>query len=149
SSWDPAMVEQAQTVAAREASAVGVRWAFAPMVDIARDPRWGRIVEGAGEDPYLGSKIAAAQVRGFQGTNVGDRERVLACVKHFAGYGAGSGGRDYDSAYIADAELHNVYLPPYKAAVDAGAGSLMSAYMDLNDVPATGNRFLLQKTLRK
>jgi beta-glucosidase len=149
SSWDPSLVEQAQTVAAREASAVGVRWTFAPMVDIARDPRWGRIVEGAGEDPYLGSKIAAAQVRGFQGTNVADRDRVLACVKHFAGYGAGSGGRDYDSAFIADSELHNVYLPPFKAAVDAGAGSLMSAYMDLNDVPATGNAFLLQDVLRR
>nr|ALV86508.1 glycosyl hydrolase family [uncultured bacterium 20] len=149
SSWDPSLVERAQTVAAREASAVGIRWTFAPMVDIARDPRWGRIVEGAGEDPYLGSRIAAAQVRGFQGTNVADRERVLACVKHFAGYGAGSGGRDYDSAFIADAELHNVYLPPFKAAVDAGAGSLMSAYMDLNDVPATGNAFLLQDVLRR
>jgi len=149
SSWDPALVEQAQTVAAREARAAGVHWTFAPMVDIARDPRWGRIVEGAGEDPFLGSRMAAAHVRGFQGADPSSPDRVLACMKHFAGYGAGSGGRDYDSAYIADAELYNVYLPPFKAAVDAGVGSAMSAYMDLNDVPATGNAFLLRDVLRK
>ncbi len=149
SSWDPALVEQAQSVAASEARAVGVRWTFAPMVDIARDPRWGRIVEGAGEDPFLGARMAAAQVRGFQGQDPSSPGRLLACMKHFAGYGAGSGGRDYDSAYIADAELHNVYLPPFKAAVDAGVGSAMSAYMNLNDVPATGNAFLLRDVLRK
>jgi beta-glucosidase len=149
SSWDPALVEQAQTVAAREARATGVHWTFAPMVDIARDPRWGRIVEGAGEDPFLGSRIAAAQVRGFQGTDPSSPERLLACMKHFAGYGAGYGGRDYDSAGIADAELYNVYLPPFKAAVDAGVGTAMSAYMNLNDVPATGNAFLMRDVLRK
>ena len=149
SSWDPALVEQAQTVAASEARAAGIRWTFAPMLDIARDPRWGRIVEGAGEDPFLGSRMATAQVRGFQGGDPSSPGRVLACMKHFAGYGAGSGGRDYDSAYISDAELYNVYLPPFKAAVDAGAGSAMSAYMDLNDVPATGNAFLLRDVLRK
>lgn len=149
SSWDPALVEQAQSVAASEARAVGVRWTFAPMVDIARDPRWGRIVEGAGEDPFLGARMAAAQVRGFQGQDPSSPSRLLACMKHFAGYGAGSGGRDYDSAYIADAELYNVYLPPFKAAVDAGVGSAMSAYMNLNDVPATGNAFLLRDVLRK
>ncbi len=149
SSWDPALVEQAQAVAASEARAVGIHWTFAPMVDIARDPRWGRIVEGAGEDPFLGSRIAAAQVRGFQGQDPSSPNRVLACMKHFAGYGAGSGGRDYDSAYISDAELYNVYFPPFKAAVDAGVGSAMSAYMDLNDVPATGNAFLLRDVLRK
>ena len=149
SSWDPALVEQAQSVAAREARAVGVHWTFAPMVDIARDPRWGRIVEGAGEDPFLGSRMAAAHVRGFQGTDPSSPDHVLACMKHFAGYGAGNGGRDYDSAYIADAELYNVYLPPFKAAVDAGVGSAMSAYMDLNDVPATANTFLLRDVLRK
>jgi beta-glucosidase len=149
SSWDPALVEQAQSVAASEARAVGIRWTFAPMVDIARDPRWGRIVEGAGEDPFLGSRMAAAHVRGFQGQDPAGPGRVLACMKHFAGYGAASGGRDYDSVYIADAELHNVYLPPFKAAVDAGVGSAMSAYMDLNDVPATGNAFLLRDVLRK
>jgi beta-glucosidase len=149
SSWDASLVERVQTVAAREASAVGVRWTFAPMLDIARDPRWGRIVEGAGEDPHLGSRMAAAQVRGFQGAGAAESGRLLACMKHFAGYGAGTGGRDYDSAYISDAELYNVYLPPFKAAVDAGVGSAMSAYMDLNDVPATGNAFLLRDVLRR
>ena len=149
SSWDPALVEQVQGVAASEARAVGIRWTFAPMLDIARDPRWGRIVEGAGEDPFLGSRMAAAQVRGFQGQDPSSPGRLLACMKHFAGYGAGSGGRDYDSAFIADAELYNVHLPPFKAAVDAGVGSVMSAYMNLNDVPATGNAFLLRDVLRK
>ena len=149
SSWDPSLVEQAQAVAASEARAVGIRWTFAPMVDIARDPRWGRIVEGAGEDPFLGSRMAAAHVRGFQGADASSPGRLLACMKHFAGYGSASGGRDYDSAYIADAELYNVYFPPFKAAVDAGVGSTMSAYMDLNDVPATGNAFLLRDVLRK
>ena len=149
SSWDPALVERAQTIAAREARAVGVRWTFAPMVDIARDPRWGRIVEGAGEDPYLGAKMSAAQVRGFQGTDPSAPGRLLACMKHFAGYGAADGGRDYDSSYLSDAELYNVYFPPFKAAVDAGVGTVMSAYMNLNDVPATGNAFLLRDVLRK
>ncbi|HEX6046963.1 MAG TPA: beta-glucosidase BglX [Pyrinomonadaceae bacterium] len=149
SSWDPALVERAQTVAAREARAVGIRWTFGPMVDIARDPRWGRIVEGAGEDPYLGAKMSAAQVRGFQGSDPSAPGRLLACVKHFAGYGAAEGGRDYDSSYLSDAELYNVYFPPFKAAVDAGVGSVMTAYMNLNDVPATGNVFLLREVLRK
>ncbi|HYV10666.1 MAG TPA: beta-glucosidase BglX [Pyrinomonadaceae bacterium] len=148
SSWDTSLVERVQTVAAREASAAGIRWTFAPMLDIARDPRWGRIVEGAGEDPFLGARIAAAQVRGFQGQDPASPGRLLACMKHFAGYGAAVGGRDYDAAYISDAELYNVYLPPFKAAVDAGVGSAMSAYMDLNDVPATGNAFLLRDVLR-
>ncbi len=148
-SWDPALVERSQAIAAREARSVGINWTFAPMVDITRDPRWGRIVEGAGEDPFLGSSMSAAQVRGFQGAKIGTPERLLACVKHFAGYGAAEGGRDYDAANISDAQLWNVYLPPFKAAVDAGVGSVMSAYMDLNDVPATGNRWLLQDVLRK
>lgn len=148
-SWDPKMVERAQSVAASEARAVGINWTFAPMVDIARDPRWGRIVEGAGEDPYLGAAMAGAQVRGFQGDRIGSPDRLLACVKHFAGYGAAEGGRDYDAVNISDAQLWNVYLPPFKAAVDAGVGSVMSAYMDLNDVPATGNRWLLRDVLRK
>ena len=147
-SWDPKMVERAQTIAAREARAAGINWTFAPMVDIARDPRWGRIVEGAGEDPYLGAAMSRAQVRGFQGDRIGSPEHLLACVKHFAGYGAAEGGRDYDAANISDAQLWNVYLPPFKAAVDAGVGSVMSAYMDLNDVPATGNRWLLRDVLR-
>jgi len=149
SSWDPAEAQHAQSMAAREASAVGIRWTFAPMLDIARDPRWGRIMEGAGEDPYLGSRMAEAQVRGFQGDAIGSPDHILACVKHFAGYGAAEGGRDYDSANISDEQLWNVYLPPFHAAVQAGAGSLMSAYMDLNGVPATGNRFLLHDVLRK
>ena len=148
-SWDPVVAQHAQGMAAREASAVGIRWTFAPMVDIARDPRWGRIMEGAGEDPYLGSRMAEAQVRGFQGDAIGSPDHILACVKHFAGYGAAEGGRDYDSANISDEQLWNVYLPPFHAAVQAGAGSLMSAYMDLNGVPATGNRFLLHDVLRK
>ena len=147
-SWDPAMVEHVQSMAAKEASAVGVDWTFAPMVDIARDPRWGRIMEGAGEDPYLGSKMAAAQVLGFQGDELGAPDHILACVKHFAGYGAAVGGRDYDSSDISDEQLWNIYLPPFEAAVRAGSGSLMPAYMDLNGVPATGNKFLLQDVLR-
>jgi beta-glucosidase len=147
--WDPKLVERVQTIAAREARAAGINWTFAPMVDIARDARWGRMVEGAGEDPYLGAIIAKAQVRGFQGPQLGTPDHVLACAKHFAAYGAADGGRDYDSSYVSDDLLWNVYLPPFKAAIDAGVGSLMSAYMDLNDVPATGNYFLLHDVLRK
>jgi beta-glucosidase len=149
SSWDTKMVEDAQAVAARESRAAGIQWTFAPMVDIARDARWGRMVEGAGEDPYLGSAMARAQVLGFQGKQPGAPDRVLACVKHFAGYGAAEGGRDYDSSYVPEEQLWNVYLPPFKAALDAGVGSLMSAYMDLNDVPASGNAWLLHDVLRE
>ncbi len=148
SSWDPSLEEGAQRFAAREARAAGINWTFAPMVDIARDARWGRIVEGAGEDPYLGAAMAAAQVRGFQGADLSAPDRVLACVKHYVAYGAAEGGRDYDSSYVPETSLRNVYLPPFRAAVDAGVGSLMSAYMDLNDVPATGNRFTLHDILR-
>jgi beta-glucosidase len=147
-SWDPAVHERAAAVAAREARAAGIHWTFAPMVDIARDARWGRIVEGAGEDPYLGAAMAAAQVRGFQGPELGAPDRLLACAKHFAAYGAADGGRDYDSAYVSEGQLRNVYFPPFAAAVKAGVGSFMSAYMDLNDVPATGNRWLLRDVLR-
>ena len=147
-SWDPAAVTRAQSVAAKEARSVGIDWAFAPMLDIARDPRWGRIVEGAGEDPYLGSAMAAAQVRGFQGDYIGSPDHILACMKHFAGYGAAVGGRDYDEAYIPETLLQNVYFKPFHAAVKAGIGSAMSAYVDLNDVPATGNRWLLHDVLR-
>ena len=148
SSWDTKMVESVQTVAAQEARAAGIQWTFAPMVDIARDARWGRMVEGAGEDPYLGAAMARAQILGFQGKQIGSPDHVLACVKHFAGYGAADGGRDYDSSYIPEEEMWNVYLPPFKAALDAGSGSVMSAYMDLNDIPATGNRWLLHDVLR-
>ena len=148
-SWDPSVAEKAQTIAAREAGSVGINWAFAPMVDIARDSRWGRMVEGAGEDPFLGSAMAAAQVRGFQGPYIGSPEHILACMKHFAGYGAAEGGRDYDASYISEDQMWNIYLPPFHAAVKAGVGSAMSAYMDLNDVPATGNRWLLHDVLRE
>ena len=147
-SWDPAMVEQVQSDAASEARAVGIHWAFAPMVDIARDPRWGRMVEGAGEDPFLGSAMAAAQVRGFQGPYLGSPGHIIAGPKHFAGYGAAMGGRDYDESEISDNLLWNVYLPPFKAAVDAGAGNIMTAYMGLNGVPAAGNRWLVTNVLR-
>ena len=147
-SWDPQMVEQVQGLAAAEARSVGIHWTFSPMVDIARDPRWGRIVEGAGEDPYLGSAMAAAQVRGFQGERVGSAGHLIAGPKHFAGYGAALGGRDYDEVHLSDEELWNVYLPPFKAALDAGAGSIMTAYMPLNGVPATANHWLLSKVLR-
>ncbi len=148
SSWDPKLVESTQTIAAREARAGGISWTFAPMLDIARDARWGRMVEGAGEDPYLGAAMARAQVAGFQGTQTGSQDRVLACAKHFAGYGAPDGGRDYDSSYIPEEQMWNTYLVPFKAALDAGVGTFMSAYMDLNDVPATGNRWLLHDVLR-
>jgi beta-glucosidase len=148
-SWDPATAEMAQHMAAREASSVGIRWTFGPMLDIARDPRWGRIMEGSGEDPYLGSRMGVAQVQGFQGSALSNPDSILTCIKHFAGYGAAVGGRDYDSSDISDEQLWNVYLPPFQAAVNAGAGSLMSAYMDLNGVPATGNRWLLHDVLRE
>jgi beta-glucosidase len=147
-SWDADTIERAQTVAAREARAVGIHWAFAPMVDIARDPRWGRIIEGAGEDPLLGSVVAGAQVRGFQGEELGASEHIVAGPKHFAGYGAALGGRDYDEVDLSDQEFWNTYLPPFKAAIDAGAGNIMSAYMDLNGVPASGNHWLLTEVLR-
>ncbi|MGA8532366.1 MAG: beta-glucosidase BglX [Acidobacteriaceae bacterium] len=148
SSWDPSVEEQAQHWAAQDARAAGIVWTFTPMVDIARDARWGRIVEGAGEDPYLGAAMARAQVLGFQGAHLGP-DSVLACVKHFAGYGAADGGRDYDASYVPEELMHNVYLKPFHAAEEAGAGTFMSAYMDLNDVPASGNRWLLTDVLRK
>jgi beta-glucosidase len=148
SSWDPNVPEKSQAVAAREARAAGLHWTFGPMLDICRDARWGRIVEGAGEDPYLGSAMAAAQVRGFQGDDISDPERVLACAKHFAGYGYSDGGRDYDPVFLSETQLRNTVLPPFKAAVEAGVATFMSAYMDLNDVPASGNRWLLRQVLR-
>ncbi|SEF90808.1 beta-glucosidase [Bryocella elongata] len=148
-SWDPSVAEMAQHMAAREASAVGVRFAFGPMVDIARDARWGRIMEGAGEDPYLGSKMAAAEVIGFQGKKLGAPDSIMASVKHFAGYGATSGGRDYDESEISDNLLWNLYLPPFHAAEQAGAETFMAAYMNLNGVPASANAWLLNDVLRK
>lgn len=148
SSWDPKVEEAVQRFAGQDARAAGIQLIFTPMVDIARDARWGRMVEGAGEDPYLGAAMARAQVKGFQGDELGDTG-VTVCVKHYAGYGAADGGRDYDSSYIPEVLMRNVYLKPFHAAAEAGAGSFMSAYMDLNDVPASGNRWLLTDVLRK
>ena len=147
-SWDPGTIERGHAVAAREARAAGIHWAFAPMVDIARDPRWGRIIEGAGEDPFLGAAVGAAQVRGFQGEEIGAPERVISGPKHFAGYGAALGGRDYDEADVSDSALWNVYFAPFVAALEAGAGNIMTGYMDLNGIPATGNRWLFTDVLR-
>ena len=148
-SWDLETIERGQAVAAREARAVGIHWAFAPMVDIAWDPRWGRIVEGAGEDPFLGAAVAVAQVRGFQGADIGQRDRIIAGPKHFAGYGAALGGRDYDEVNLSDAQLWNTYFPAFNAAVEAGAGNVMTAYMDLNGVPASATRWLFTEVLRE
>ncbi len=143
SSWDPSLAETSARIAAREARAAGIRWTFAPMVDIARDPRWGRIMEGSGEDPLLGSAFAAAYVRGFQSGG------LLACAKHFAAYGAAEGGRDYGTADMSERTLREVYLPPFKAAVDAGVASLMSAFDSLDGVPASANHHLLDDILRR
>ncbi len=147
-SWDPALAERTAAAAAKEARAAGVDWTFAPMVDIARDPRWGRIVEGAGEDPRLGAAFAAARVRGFQGDNPAAPDRVLACAKHFAAYGAAEGGRDYNTADLSTATLEQVYLPPFKAAVDAGVASFMTAFNEINGVPCSGSVPLLRGVLR-
>lgn len=148
SSWDPAAVERAAAVAAAETRASGVHWTFAPMVDIARDARWGRIVEGSGEDPYLGSVMARARVRGFQGSDYSAPDKVVACAKHWVGYGAAEAGRDYNTTDISEMTLRSVYFLPFKAAVDAGVGTLMSAFNDLNGLPASANPFTLTKVLR-
>ena len=146
--WNPFLIEQEAHAAASEASAAGIQWTFAPMVDIARDPRWGRIAEGAGEDPFLGSAISAARVRGFQGKDVRDQGTLLACAKHFAGYGAAEAGRDYNTAEISERTLREIYLPPFKAAVDAGAWTLMSAFDDIAGIPSSAHRWLLTDVLR-
>jgi len=148
-SFDPELIENIERVSASETSAAGVKWTFAPMVDIARDPRWGRMVEGAGEDPYLGSVVAAARVRGFQGRDVADPQRVAACAKHFAAYGAAEGGRDYNTVDISEQLLREVYLPPFHAAVQAGTATIMAGFEDLNGVPATENSYLLSEILRR
>src|SRR5262245_5889399 len=148
SSWDPVAVERAASVAAAEASAAGVRWVFAPMVDIARDARWGRIVEGAGEDPYLGAVMARARVRGFQGSNYAARDKVLACAKHWVAYGAAEAGRDYNTTEVSERTLREIYFPPFKAALDAGVGTFMSSFNDLDGVPASANPFTLTQVLR-
>lgn len=148
-SWDIEAIELAARVAAIEATAAGINFNFAPMVDIARDARWGRVSEGAGEDPYLGSLIAAARVRGFQGASLGDANTLAACVKHFAAYGAPMGGRDYNTVDMSLQTLHETYLPPYKAAVDAGSATIMTSFNELNGIPATAHNYLLQDVLRK
>ena len=149
SSFDPELIEEVERVAAREATAGGVKWTFAPMVDIARDPRWGRMVEGAGEDPYLGSIVAAARVRGFQGHDIADPGSLAACAKHFAAYGAAEGGRDYNTVDISEQLLREVYLPPFQAALQAGVATMMAAFEDLNGVPATASHHLLTEILRR
>ncbi len=149
STWDPSIVEKASRVAAMEASADGIRWTFSPMVDIARDARWGRMAEGAGEDPLLGSAMAAAYVRGYQGSRLDAPDSIAACAKHYVGYGAAEGGRDYNTTEISEHTLRQFYLPPFHAAVEAGAASLMSAFNSLNGVPSTANPFTLKQVLRK
>ena len=148
-SWNPDLIERASRVAAVEASTAGINWFFAPMVDIARDPRWGRIAEGAGEDPFLGRAMAEAQVRGFQGADLPTRFRIAACPKHYAGYGAAEAGRDYNTVDISERTLRDVYLPPFKAAFDAGAESTMSSFNEIGGVPGTCNSFLLRTVLRE
>ncbi len=149
STWDPPLVERAARVAAEEATADGVRWTFSPMVDIARDARWGRMVEGAGEDPFLGSEMARAYVRGYQGKNLDAPDSMAACAKHYVGYGAAEGGRDYNSVELSEHTLREVYLPPFYAALDEGSVSIMSAFNPLNGVPASANAFTLKQVLRK
>lgn len=147
-SWDMEAVEKSARVSAEEAAASGLNWTYAPMVDISVDPRWGRVSEGAGEDPYLGSRIAEARVRGFQGDDLSDPLTVLACVKHFAAYGAPMAGRDYNTVDMSERYFREFYLPPYEAAVDAGALSVMTSFNELDGVPATANHYLLQDLLR-
>ena len=147
-SWDTVLIEKSARIAAREASADGLAWAFSPMVDIARDPRWGRVSEGSGEDPYLGSRIAAAMVRGYQGKDLGNTETVMACVKHFALYGGSEAGREYNTVDMSRIKMYQYYLPPYKAAIDAGCGTVMSSFNEIDGIPATGNRWLLTDLLR-
>lgn len=149
SSWDLELMEKSARIAAIEASVEGLHWTFAPMVDIARDPRWGRISEGAGEDTYLGSLIAKARIKGFQGDDLSDETTILACAKHYAAYGAAQAGRDYHTVDMSLNTLRNVYLPPFKAAVDAGAATFMTSFNELNGIPASGNKFLLDEVLRQ
>ena len=147
--WDMKLIEQSARIAATEASADGICWTFSPMVDIARDPRWGRIAEGAGEDPFLGSAIAKAMVKGYQGDDLTQPNTIMACVKHYAMYGAAEAGRDYNTTDMSRVRMFNDYLPPYKAAIDAGCGSVMASFNEVDGIPATGNRFLMTDVLRK
>jgi beta-glucosidase len=147
-SWDLDLIEKTARIAAVEASAAGLHWTFAPMVDICRDPRWGRIMEGAGEDPYLASEIAKARVKGFQGDILSQHNTIVACAKHFAAYGAVEGGRDYNTVDMSLFNLHNIYLPPFKACIDAKVGTFMNAFTSLNGIPATGNQYLVNQLLK-
>lgn len=147
--FNPELAGQAAATAADEAATSGIKWTFAPMLDIARDPRWGRVAEGSGEDPFLGARMAEALVRGYQGEDMSAPDKLVACAKHFAGYGLSEGGRDYESGEVSDPTLRDVYLPPFRAAVRAGVGTFMSAFIDLNGVPATANRYLLNDILRE
>ena len=149
SSWNTELLEESARVAAREAAAFGINWTFAPMVDISRDPRWGRVAEGAGEDPYLGSRVAEAMVRGYQGDNLKDENTIMACTKHFALYGASEAGRDYNTVSLDDVTAYNYYYPTYKAAFDAGAGSGMTSFNVVNGVPASGNKAIMNDLLRE
>ena len=147
-SWDMDAIERSARIAAKEAAASGIHWTFAPMVDISRDPRWGRVMEGAGEDTYLGSQIARARVKGFQGKSIGDTDALLACAKHFAAYGAAEGGRDYNTTDMSWRRLYEVYLPPFQAAREAGVASFMNSFNDINGIPATGHTYLQRKLLK-
>ena len=148
-SWDMDLIQRSAQIAAQEASAGGVNWTFSPMVDVSREPRWGRVSEGSGEDPYLGSQIAKAMVYGYQGKDLSLKNTILACVKHFALYGAPEGGRDYNTVDMSRIRMFNEYFPPYKAAVDAGVGSVMASFNEVDGIPATGNKWLMDDVLRK
>src|SRR5688572_7000652 len=148
-SWDLQAIERSASIAAAEASAAGLHWTFAPMVDISREPRWGRVMEGGGEDPYLGSLIAKARVQGFQGQSFRNADKLMSCVKHYAAYGAPIAGRDYNTVDMSERVFRDTYLPPYKAAVDAGAMTVMTSFNEYDGIPATANKFLLQDVLRK
>lgn len=142
--WDMELIEKACRIAAQEASAYGLNWTFSPMVDIARDPRWGRISEGAGEDPWYGARVATAMVKGYQGNDLKKENTIMACVKHFALYGAAEAGRDYNTVDMSLIKMYEYYLQPYKAAVEAGAGSVMSSFNEINGIPASANKWLLR-----
>ncbi|WDF48261.1 beta-glucosidase BglX [Chryseobacterium sp. KACC 21268] len=149
SSWDMDLIQRSAQIAAQESTADGINWTFSPMVDVSRDPRWGRVSEGSGEDPYLGSEIAKAMVYGYQGDDLSKKNTMLACVKHFALYGAAEAGRDYNTVDMSHVQMYNTYFPPYKAAVDAGAASVMASFNEVDGVPATGNKWLMTDVLRK
>jgi beta-glucosidase len=147
--WDMNLIERSARIAAQEASADGINWTFSPMVDVSRDPRWGRVSEGSGEDPYLGSQIAKAMVNGYQQNDLSKNNSIMACVKHFALYGAPEAGRDYNTVDMSHIRMFNDYFPPYKAAVDAGVGSVMASFNEIDGIPATGNKWLMTDVLRK